>query len=56
MQEALTYIIVVTAVLYVLIKTMKMVRKKPSECHEESPTCRGCQLKESCKMMSAKCQ
>lgn len=56
MQEVITFIIVASAVLIVLFKTIKMMRKKPSECEEESPTCRGCQIKESCQMTSTKYQ
>jgi len=49
-QEVITYIIVAGALFYVTHKTVSMVRKKPAECKEESPGCRGCQLKESCQM------
>ena len=52
-QEIGTYIIVAGALLYVGIKLVKMVRKKPAACEEESPGCRGCQLKESCQLTNS---
>jgi hypothetical protein len=55
-QELITYAIVAGALLYVGVKFVKMVRKKPAACEEESPGCRGCQLKESCKMTNASYQ
>ena len=52
-QEIFTYLIIAGALLYVGIKLVKMVRKKPAACEEESPGCRGCQLKESCQMTNS---
>jgi len=49
-QEVITYLIIAGALFYVTHKTVSMVRKKPAECKEESPGCKGCQLKESCQM------
>ena len=53
-QEISTYIIVGGAFIYVGVKVMEMFRKKPSVCKEESPSCRGCQLKESCQMTNSR--
>jgi hypothetical protein len=55
-QEISTYLIVAGALLYVGIKLFKIVRKKPAACEEESPGCRGCQLKESCQMTNSSYQ
>ncbi len=52
-QEVTTYTIVGGALLYISIKVVKMVRKKSAACEEESPGCRGCQLKEGCKITNA---
>ena len=55
-QVVITFVIVGAAVLFVLYRTFNLVRKKPEECEEKSPACRGCQLKESCQMTSPKYQ
>lgn len=52
-QEVITYILVGGAVFYVGNNVVKMFKKKPAACKEESPGCRGCQLKESCQMTNS---
>jgi len=52
-QEIGTYIIISAAVFYVGRKALLMIRPKPEACEEESPGCRGCQLKESCQMTNS---